>query len=159
MSCQTRLAMLPTISNSQYFKFHSTCFLRRTVFLLPCNKNRSRISSNAGKSLRRMLLVKHGTKCDLENLVVILTWSTSEKVWRRGTVKRTGIVILAEQFNVSQSIVPVVRILKVGRWVPHELTKRQQENRRKICEILLARLKQRNFFIESLLVQKNRVWA
>jgi [histone H3]-lysine36 N-dimethyltransferase SETMAR len=36
-------------------------------------------------------------------------------------------------------------IQKVGRWVPHELTDRQQENRKTTCEMLLARYKKKSF--------------
>ena len=32
-------------------------------------------------------------------------------------------------------------IRKCGKWVPHELTERQMENRKTICKILLARQK------------------
>lgn len=57
---------------------------------------------------------------------------------------------LAEQLNVSQQTVSnrlkaMGMILKVGRWVPHELTERQQENRKTTCEMLLARYKKKSF--------------
>ncbi|GFY32610.1 mariner Mos1 transposase [Trichonephila clavipes] len=53
---------------------------------------------------------------------------------------------LAEQLNVDQSTVSrrlnaMGKIIKVGRWVPHELTDRQQENRKIVCEMLLAHYK------------------
>ncbi|GFV95830.1 mariner Mos1 transposase [Trichonephila clavipes] len=49
----------------------------------------------------------------------------------------------AEQLNVDQSTVSrhrkaMGKIIKVGRWVPHELMGRQQENRKIECEMLLA---------------------
>ena len=52
-------------------------------------------------------------------------------------------VKLAEQFDVTQQTVSnrlrvMGNILKVGRWVPHELTERQMENRKTVCEMLLA---------------------
>lgn len=57
---------------------------------------------------------------------------------------------LAEQLNVSQMAVSrrlkaMGMILKVGRWVPHELTERQQENRKVTCEMLLERFKKKSF--------------
>lgn len=57
---------------------------------------------------------------------------------------------LAEQLNVSQASIcnrlkAMGKILKVGRWVPHELNDRQQENRRTTCEILLERYKRKSF--------------
>ncbi|GFT13944.1 mariner Mos1 transposase [Trichonephila clavipes] len=38
------------------------------------------------------------------------------------------------------------KIIKVGRWVPHELTGRQQENQKIVCEMLLARYKRKSYF-------------
>ncbi|GFU04251.1 mariner Mos1 transposase [Trichonephila clavipes] len=37
------------------------------------------------------------------------------------------------------------KIIKVGRWVPHELTDRQQENRKIVCEMLLARYQRKSY--------------
>ncbi|GFX90783.1 mariner Mos1 transposase [Trichonephila clavipes] len=37
------------------------------------------------------------------------------------------------------------KIIKVGRSVPHELTDRQQENRKLVCEMLLARYKRKSY--------------
>ncbi|GFW18354.1 mariner Mos1 transposase [Trichonephila clavipes] len=37
------------------------------------------------------------------------------------------------------------KIIKVGRLVPHELTYRQQENRKLVCEMLLARYKRKSY--------------
>jgi len=33
----------------------------------------------------------------------------------------------------------------MGKWVPHELNERQQENRKTTCEMLLARCKRKSF--------------
>lgn len=57
---------------------------------------------------------------------------------------------LAEQLNVDQSTISrrlkdMGKILKVGRWVPHELNERQQENRKSVCEMLLARQQRKGF--------------
>ncbi|GFW31022.1 mariner Mos1 transposase [Trichonephila clavipes] len=54
----------------------------------------------------------------------------------------------AEQLNVDQSTISrrlkaMGKIIKVGRWVPHELTDRQQENPKFVCEMLLARYKRK----------------
>ncbi|GFU54182.1 mariner Mos1 transposase [Trichonephila clavipes] len=56
----------------------------------------------------------------------------------------------AEQLNVDQSTVfrrlkAMGKIIKVGRWVPHELTDHQQENRKILCEMLLARYKRMSY--------------
>ncbi|GFT76501.1 mariner Mos1 transposase [Trichonephila clavipes] len=50
---------------------------------------------------------------------------------------------LAEEFNVDQSTVSrrlkaMRKIIKVDRWVPHELTGRQQKNRKIMCEMLVS---------------------
>ncbi|GFV53329.1 mariner Mos1 transposase [Trichonephila clavipes] len=37
------------------------------------------------------------------------------------------------------------KIIKVGRSVPHELTDRQQENRKLVCDMLLARYKRKSY--------------
>ncbi|GFT94788.1 mariner Mos1 transposase [Trichonephila clavipes] len=57
---------------------------------------------------------------------------------------------LAEQLNVDQSTVSrrlkaMGKIIKVGRSVPHELTDRQKENRKLVCEMLLARCKRKSY--------------
>ena len=57
---------------------------------------------------------------------------------------------LAEQLGVTQQTISLRlkamgKILKIGRWVPHELTERQQENRKTTCEMLLARYKRKSF--------------
>uniref|UniRef100_A0A2M3Z1E7 Putative mariner mos1 transposase n=1 Tax=Anopheles braziliensis TaxID=58242 RepID=A0A2M3Z1E7_9DIPT len=57
---------------------------------------------------------------------------------------------LAEQLNVDQSTVSrrlkaMGMILKLGRTVPHKLTKRQQENRKTTCQILHNRYKKKAF--------------
>lgn len=57
---------------------------------------------------------------------------------------------LADQLDVTQKCMSdrlkaMGMILKVGRWVPHELTDRQQENRKITCEMLFARYKRKGF--------------
>ncbi|GFW28494.1 mariner Mos1 transposase [Trichonephila clavipes] len=57
---------------------------------------------------------------------------------------------LVEQLNVDQSTVSrrlkaMGKIIKVDRWVSHELTDRQQENRKIMCEMLLARYKHKSY--------------
>jgi len=37
------------------------------------------------------------------------------------------------------------KIQKVGKWMPHELNERQQENRKTTCEMLLAKYKRKSF--------------
>ena len=59
---------------------------------------------------------------------------------------------LAEQLSVSHQAVSnrlreMGKIQKVGRWVPHELNKRQmaRERRKNTCEILLERYRRKSF--------------
>ncbi|GFW51658.1 mariner Mos1 transposase [Trichonephila clavipes] len=57
---------------------------------------------------------------------------------------------LAKQLNVDQSTVfrrlkAMGKIIQVGRWVQHELTDRQQKNRKIVCEMLLARYKRKSY--------------
>ncbi|GFX15842.1 mariner Mos1 transposase [Trichonephila clavipes] len=57
---------------------------------------------------------------------------------------------VAEQLNVDQCTVSshlktMGEIIKVGRWKPHELTVRQQENQKIVCEMLLARYKRKSY--------------
>ncbi|GFV73594.1 mariner Mos1 transposase [Trichonephila clavipes] len=65
-------------------------------------------------------------------------------------IKAYGGNALSQQLNVDQSIVfrrlkAMDKIIKVGGWVPHELTNRQQENRKIMCEMLFARYKRRSY--------------
>ncbi|GFX99495.1 mariner Mos1 transposase [Trichonephila clavipes] len=48
------------------------------------------------------------------------------------------------------------KIIKVGRWVPHELTECQQENRKFVCEMLLARYKHKSYIHR--IVTGNEKW-
>jgi len=53
---------------------------------------------------------------------------------------------LADQLNMTWEAVfirmkSMGKIQKMGKWVPHELNERQQENRKTTCEMLLARYK------------------
>jgi len=57
---------------------------------------------------------------------------------------------LADQLNVTREAVSIHlksmgKIQKMGKWVPHELNERQQENRKSTCEMLLARYKRKSF--------------
>ncbi|CAK9803711.1 Mariner Mos1 transposase [Anthophora quadrimaculata] len=57
---------------------------------------------------------------------------------------------LAEQLNVTREAVSIRlkamgKIQKLGKWVPHELSERQQENRKTTSELLLARYKRKSF--------------
>ena len=49
----------------------------------------------------------------------------------------------ADQLNVIREAVSIRlksmgKIQKMGKWVPHELNERQQENRKTTCEMLLG---------------------
>ena len=56
---------------------------------------------------------------------------------------------LADQLNVTREAVSIrlkaMGKIEVGKWVPHALTERQQENRKTTCKILLARYKTKLF--------------
>jgi [histone H3]-lysine36 N-dimethyltransferase SETMAR len=57
---------------------------------------------------------------------------------------------LAYKLNVTQKAVSIRlhqmgKIQKEGRWVPHELTERQREQRRTTCELLLERQQRKSF--------------
>jgi len=57
---------------------------------------------------------------------------------------------LAEQLNVSRQAISdrlhaMGKIQKCGKWVPHELNERQQENRKTTCELLLQRYNRKSF--------------
>lgn len=58
--------------------------------------------------------------------------------------------MLAEALNVTQQSISnrlhaIGKIRKTGKWVPHQLTERQQENRKTICEMLLKRHERKSF--------------
>ena len=56
---------------------------------------------------------------------------------------------LADQLNVTREAVSIhLKSMrkKMRKWVPHELNKRQQENRKTTCEMLLVRYKRKSFF-------------
>lgn len=57
---------------------------------------------------------------------------------------------LAEALNVDRTTVSkrlkaMGKIQKCGKWVPHELTERQQEKRKIVCEMLIERYKRKSF--------------
>src|SRR5690625_2253179 len=57
---------------------------------------------------------------------------------------------LADQLNVaresiSRRLKAMGKIQKMGKWVPHQLTERHEENRKATCEMLLARYKRKSF--------------
>ena len=67
---------------------------------------------------------------------------------------------LADQLNVTREAVSIRlkamgKIQKVGKWVPHELNERQQENRKTTCEMLLARYKRKSFLHRIVTCQGN----
>jgi len=50
------------------------------------------------------------------------------------------------------------KIQKMGKWVPHELNEKQQENRKTICEILLARYKRKSFLHRIVIGDKKWIY-
>jgi len=58
--------------------------------------------------------------------------------------------MLAEQLGVtqaclSQRLKALGKILKFGKWVPHELSERQVQQRETTCQLLLARFERKGF--------------
>jgi len=47
------------------------------------------------------------------------------------------------------------KIQKMGKWVPHELNERQQENQKTTCEMLLARYK-RKLFLHRIVIDDEK---
>ena len=57
---------------------------------------------------------------------------------------------LLDQLSVTREAISIRlkamgKVQKIGKWVPHELNERQLENRKTICEMLLARYKKKSF--------------
>jgi len=50
-----------------------------------------------------------------------------------------------QQQAISKRLRAMGKIQKCGKWVPHELTERQMENRKVTCEMLLQRYKRKSF--------------
>lgn len=50
-----------------------------------------------------------------------------------------------DQATISRRLKDMGKIQKCGKWVPHKLTERQQENRKVICEMLLQRQQRKGF--------------
>ena len=50
-----------------------------------------------------------------------------------------------QQQAISKRLRATGKIQKCGKWVPHELTERQMENRKVACEMLLQRYKRKSF--------------
>ena len=70
---------------------------------------------------------------------------------------------LANQLDVSQKAVSIRlkamgKIQKVGKWVPHKLNERQQENRKITCKILLDRFKRKSFLHRIVAGDKNWIY-
>jgi len=70
---------------------------------------------------------------------------------------------LADQLNVTREAVSkrlkaMGKIQKVGKWVPHELNERQMENRKTICQMLLARQKRKPFLHQIVTSDENWIY-
>lgn len=57
---------------------------------------------------------------------------------------------LADQLHVTQKAISerlkkMGKIQKIGKWVPHDINERQQENRKTTCEMLLSRYYRKSF--------------
>ena len=56
---------------------------------------------------------------------------------------------------ISHRLKSIGMIKKDSYWVPHELTERQMENRKTICEMLIERQKRKGFLYRIVLEMKN----
>lgn len=63
----------------------------------------------------------------------------------RQTQKQLVEALNITQQTVSNRLKAMGKILKEGKWVPHELTERQMENRRTTSEVLLERYNRKSF--------------
>ncbi|GFX02414.1 mariner Mos1 transposase [Trichonephila clavipes] len=95
---------------------------------------------------RQQVWEDHLTSLDTEDGSL---WGTA-KAFRRKATSISALNGPTEQLNVDQSTVSsrlkaMGKIIKVGRWVPHEVTDRQQENQKIVCEMLLARYKRKSY--------------
>ncbi|GFU00652.1 mariner Mos1 transposase [Trichonephila clavipes] len=63
-----------------------------------------------------------------------------------------------DQNTVSRRLKAMGKIIKVGRWVPHEQTDRQQENRKLVCEMLLTRYKRKSYLHRFVTGDKNWIY-
>jgi len=79
---------------------------------------------------------------NVENYRKSLKTANCKHCWMRMTQTQQQ---LADQLNVTREasicLKSMGKIQKIGKWVPHELNERQQENRKTTCEMLLARQK------------------
>ncbi|GFW79486.1 mariner Mos1 transposase [Trichonephila clavipes] len=50
------------------------------------------------------------------------------------------------------------KIIKVGRWVPHELMDHQQESRKIVCEMLLAHYKRKSYLHRMVTGDENWIY-
>jgi len=121
-----------------------------------------------------MLLVNHSALSDLKNSkVMILNVRNEERGKSPKKFKDSELQALldedgaqtqqqlADQLNVTREVVSIRlksmrKIQKMEKWVPHELNERQQENRKTICEMLLARYKRKSFLHR--IVTGNEKW-
>ena len=68
--------------------------------------------------------------------------------WMRTTRKRNDSLQMrlgVQQQAITKRLRAMGKILKYGKWVPHEMTERQMENRKVTCEMLLQRYRRKSF--------------
>jgi len=109
-----------------------------------------------------MLLVNHSVLSDLKNSKMAILVRNEERGKPPKKFENSELQALldeddaqtqqqlADQLNVTREAVSIRlkvmgKIQKIGKWVPHELNERQQENRKTTCEMLLARYKRKSF--------------
>lgn len=61
------------------------------------------------------------------------------------TQKQMAEMLNVQQQTISRRLKAMGKIQKCGKWVPHELTERQMENRKTTCEMLLAKYERKSF--------------
>jgi len=120
-----------------------------------------------------MFLVNHSTLNSLKNSkVAVLTWETknveNQKSLKTANCKHYWMKMLKLNNNSrinwmwhekpSPYVKSMGKIQKMGKWVPHELNEKQQENRKITCEMLLARYKRKSFFHRIVTRWMNIFW-
>lgn len=61
------------------------------------------------------------------------------------TQKQLAYALNVDHSTISIRLHAMGKIQKAGKWVPHELNERQQENRKVVCEMLLQRHERKSF--------------
>ena len=89
-------------------------------------------------------------KCENEQLEVLLEDDPTQ------TQQQLAKALNVSQETISRRLRVMGKINKLGKWVPHDLSERQMENRKVTCEMLLQRHERRSFLY--LIVTGDEKW-